>query len=90
MFSLKKLSHLQHLILLCNDIKYCLVKLKTIINGPVDSVDNVDEYSEINLKKKKQLSHISKRIPEIIKGTSKTNRKEGTEQRMCIISNSKS
>lgn len=48
MFSLKKLSHLQHLILLCNDIKYCLVKLKTIINGPVDSVDNVDEYSEIN------------------------------------------
>lgn len=53
MFSLKKLSHLQHLILLCNDIKYCLVKLKTIINGPVDSVDNVDEYSEINLKKKK-------------------------------------
>lgn len=52
MFSLKKLSHLQHSIRLCNDIKYCLVKLKTIINGPVDSVDNVDEYSEINLKKK--------------------------------------
>lgn len=52
MFSLKKLSHLQHLILLCNDIKYCLVKLKTIINGPVDSVDNVDEYSEINFLKK--------------------------------------